>query len=724
MVFACYGKRHFCNRDVEIVSTHLKGRMDMKKNTRIVYWVVAGLIAVLLLLNVPNENYRIFTEAGLTDSEYVSDALRTRKLALPKGEYRIVISYEAKRDVPIQIRAGFESVKDGVLKRNEGGSYFEAYVSLEEATDLFYFEFPDTLEEELTIYNFEVFSEQPLMFDSVYIAVVFLLLALTYFLMTKYGVISKAKKRTQMVFLLSVGLIIFSSYPLFTGYLVYSHDLSVHLMRIEGVKSAIMDGQLLAVIYPDCNNGHGLLGFVYPNLFLYFPAFLRLMNVSMVTSYQSFLILINAATALVTYFSVKSVTKEDYPALMATILYMLAPYRLCNLYFRGALGEVIAMVFLPLVLAGIYHIFLGEKKKWYLLVLGYTGILQSHMLSCLMVAFLSVGIGIIMVKYIFQDKRYLSLLKAAALFLILNCGYIMALIRFSGKAVGISTILNQDFYEDAVYPGQLLMTKASANYTENLSYGIHDELSLSIGMIGGIAILILILYLMCYQKRSEVNLDCTHIYIVALTCISGALLFCASTLFPWKGLSHIQFVRELLSTIQFSFRFLGIVSVLLAVTCGLAIAKTEMMNRYRRELFLIIFVAGLFGAAQIMDEYAAQEVFVTKSDGGFSDCQLPEYWPAGTKAESFSEVKPWTANIELEDYKKDGTKISFRYTTKGTGQAYVDLPLLYYAGYYAVDSDGAVLSVMAGEQNRVRVLLEETAEAKTVSVKYSLKKSD
>lgn len=694
----------------------------MKRKSAILYWLTVGAIAFLLICNVKNDDYRIFTDISLVQSEYEANSLRTAKLSLPAGHYRLVMNYEAEHDIFMKIHTGLTEVQEGLLEKNEEGAYFEANVSVAEDTDLFCFEFPDTEEEELKVYNYEVFGDAPLYYDAVYIAAVFLLLALVYFLMIQYGIISKAMKRTQVVFLICVGLILFTSYPLFTGYLVYSHDLSVHLMRIEGVKSAIRDGQFLAVIYPECNNGYGLLGFMYPNLFLYFPAALRLFNVSMVTSYQSLLILINVATALVTYYSVKSITKADYASLMATVLYMLAPYRLCNLYFRGALGEVIAMVFLPMVIAGIYHIFLGEKKKWFFLPLGYTGILQSHMLSCLMVALLSVGLGIILIKHIFEERRYLSLLKALALFGVMNVGFICACIRFSGSAMGINTILNEDFYEDAVYPGQLLMTRASSNYTEKLSYGIHDELSLSIGMIGGIAVLLLILYLMCYHKREEINRDCTHTFIVTLTCITGALLFSASTLFPWKGLANITFIRKLLSTIQFSFRFLGIVSVLLAVTCGLAVAKTEILNRYKRELFLIFLVIGLMGASDIMDEYATKEVSVTKCDGGFSDCPLPEYWPEGTKEETFANVEPWTSNVKIDGYEKTGTKVKFSYVTINDGEAFVDLPLLYYPGYYAMTSEGERLCVTAGEQNRVRVLLNESKQEQMVSVRYSLKK--
>lgn len=64
-----------------------------------------------------------------------------------------------------------------------------------------------------------------------------------------------------------------------------------------------------------------------------------------------------------------------------SVLYTFATYRLTNLYYRAALGESLAMVFLPLLLWGTYEIFYGQEKKWFLMVLGVTGVLESHVLS-------------------------------------------------------------------------------------------------------------------------------------------------------------------------------------------------------------------------------------------------------------------------------------------------------------------------------------------------------
>lgn len=65
----------------------------------------------------------------------------------------------------------------------------------------------------------------------------------------------------------------------------------------------------------------------------------------------------------------------------AAFFYTLSAYRLINLYTRSAVGEVLATVFLPLLMLGMYQLFYGNYKKWLTAVLAFTALFQSHMIS-------------------------------------------------------------------------------------------------------------------------------------------------------------------------------------------------------------------------------------------------------------------------------------------------------------------------------------------------------
>ncbi len=708
----------------------------------IIYLLIIAGIAGLIYMNRAGKEYQMFNHPKTLTNK---NDIETERLSLPKGTYYLVVNYAVSADIPVTVYIDQSDQITGSLTRNQTGAYYTLSFEVKEPTSLFHMVFTNGAVNGFQLYNYEMSASRVFYNDDAYFALVFLFLAVLLYLFLHSRFFRELPARGRTIFLVLSGLVLFSSYPLFTDYLVYGHDLQVHLMRIEGVKDALLNGQFPAAIYPNSNNGYGTLGFTYPNFFLYLPAVLRMFDVSMVTAYQTLLVLINIATAAAVYFSIKSVSKSDYASLTASVLYMLAPYRLSDLYVRSALGESLAMIFLPVALAGLYHIFLGEKKKWYLLVIGYTGILQSHVLSCLLVAFVSVIIGISLFKYLLVNGRYFALLKALGVSAFLNLWYLLPFFAFSANPLGLSTIENSDFYEDAIFAGQLFMTKASTYVTLATEKGIGLEMQLSIGMAGCVALLLIGVFLFCEREqvkkpasaqtdsetavkkekgafrdsmRMRINTDGTYHWLLILIDLSVLTIFLSTTIFPWKRLSDFSLIRSIMEMVQFPFRFLTVATVCLSFGCGLAIVKSAFLSRYKKELFGVLLLLSLTGAYEMLDEYIQQEVYVTNVAGGFSERELPEYWPQGTTRELFKDTQPHEYHAKLSDYEKKGTTVTFSYTAEGE-DASVTLPLLLYPGYYAKLDDGTRLQIEPNEENKVQVLLPETSVEQTVTVGYS-----
>lgn len=122
------------------------------------------------------------------------------------------------------------------------------------------------------------------------------------------------KKQVNNKFKIAIFLILialFVSYPLYNDYLVYSHDINFNLVRIEGLKETLGNGQIPARIHAIENNGYGYAtSLLYPELFLYIPAILRLLNTSMVFTFKLFLVLINIASVVSMYIAVKKISKS------------------------------------------------------------------------------------------------------------------------------------------------------------------------------------------------------------------------------------------------------------------------------------------------------------------------------------------------------------------------------------------------------------------------------
>ncbi|MFQ9516747.1 MAG: hypothetical protein ACLRZ9_13110 [Eubacterium sp.] len=186
---------------------------------------------------------------------------------------------------------------------------------------------------------------------------------------------------------------IVASIPIFTDYFFIGQDCTFHLMRIEGLKDGILSGQLPVRIQPTWfqNNGYAV-SVLYGDLFLYFPAILRLIGISVQNSYKTYIFAINFITAIIAYYSFAKISKSKFIGMMASLVYTLSIYRFTDIYFRAAVGEYTAMAFFPLIIWGLYKIYTTETTKdnriiWFPLAIGYTGVIQSHVLSCEMVAF-------------------------------------------------------------------------------------------------------------------------------------------------------------------------------------------------------------------------------------------------------------------------------------------------------------------------------------------------
>ena len=701
----------------------------IKKNRKIInaviYAVIILGIAGLLYMNRSGKEYQMFNHAKVLTEE---NDVRTQKLTLPAGNYYMVVNYAVPVETPVTVYIDNEHQIEDTLTPSPEGDYYTLSFEVEKATSLFHLVFKDGAASGFELFNYEMSADKVLYNDDTYFAVVFVLLAAFLYMLLQCRFVREMAAGKKAILIALASLTLFASYPMFTDYLIYGHDIAGHLIRIEGVKDALLAGQFPTAVYPNINNGYGLLGFIYPNISLLFPAFLRICGVSMVTAYQSMMVLINVATTVAVYVSVKSMVKSEYAAVVASVLYVLAPYRLSDLYIRAALGESLAMIFLPLALAGLYHVFLGDKKKWYLLVLGYCGILQSHVLSCLMIAFVSVVTGILLIRHLFMEKRYLSLLKALGTVLVLNLWYLIPFLKYYSYPLGMGTIENTGFYEYTVSIGQLFMTRASTYIPLKTYEGIGVEMPLSVGMAGAVAFAVLLFYVFSEKKQNitdtgvaaaDKNGNSSMIWLRVIMTISLLSVFLASPLFPWKRLSEIESVATLMGMIQFPFRLLTITTVTLALGCGLAIINSEFLNRYKKLLFGVLLVLSLISTYEILDEYVRQDVLVTRVSGGFDERDLPEYWPEGTEKETFQDTTPWANDVQISDFQKNGLSVSFSYSEAGEN-AFVALPMLYYPGYHAETESGEKLAVDLGEKNRVRVYLPQTEEKTTVKVQYSI----
>ena len=136
-----------------------------------------------------------------------------------------------------------------------------------------------------------------------------------------------------------------------------------------------------------------------------------------------FIAIILSTTAL--YIFLKEYADKRY-ALIAAIFFNFAPYRIINIYIRGALPEVVASIFLPVALLGLHRLFVKKKFSGLVIfIVGLALLAYSHP----MMLFIH---GLLIFAYaIFLIFQYPAKLRLNKIFIFLAACFISGLLAAS-----------------------------------------------------------------------------------------------------------------------------------------------------------------------------------------------------------------------------------------------------------------------------------------------------
>ena len=176
---------------------------------------------------------------------------------------------------------------------------------------------------------------------------------------------------------------------------------------------------------------------------------------------------------------------------------------------------------------------------------------------------------------------------------------------------------------------------------------------------------------------------------------------------------------------QFAWRFLGPATVTIAIAMSIIIGKyvdaKYDSNKSFIENYKIIFEIGLISIAVfviIVSPYSKQQKYKIIN---YNPVPYPEYYLVGTDTSLLSKDRYITSDntIHINNYEKNGSKIVLEYTSD-SDNGYIEVPLLYYPGYVAKDENGKKLEIAIGDNNVVRVNLNEKKTG-TIIIDYKEK---
>lgn len=534
---------------------------------------------------------------------------------------------------------------------------------------------------------------------------------------------------TEKTILFSMALlVILSSAPIFSFYLGGGGDLQFHLCRIEAIRQAFLAGQFPVRVSGYWNDGYGYASSVlYGELFLYFPALLRIIGFSPQSAYKIYLLFVNIFTCMSSYYCMKKICKERASALMGTAVYMLAPHRLSTLHLRAAVGEYTAMIFLPLILYGLYLIYTQAEEKednetgcsgWFWLALGFTGLIQCHVISTFMAGLFTAFVCILKIQKTLHREVLVQIVKAAAGTILVNLWFLLPFldyIRFDYNVSGLGVHSRGRFASHAAFLSQLIsffpQGEGASIVTGKMwgtDYGTEMSYTLGGGMM--LALVLYVVYRLYRKGEARKTIVCEMADLQTGICILS--LFMTTPWFPWDFLQQrSDLIAWVTGSIQFPWRFLTISSVTGAFAAAFLIY--ELRRSGRKEFFygavVSVGLLTVLSANYFLQDYEkkSETEYITANDieSGWLGCA--EYMPMGMDETTLDGDRLQTGSgLDIQEYVRKEGIVELTCINTGSEETYVDVPILYYKGYAAKETGtGRRLAVLPADNMRVRVII-------------------
>lgn len=531
----------------------------------------------------------------------------------------------------------------------------------------------------------------------------------------------KNKKEKIIVLLFIVISSIFVSIPLIKLNVQYDDGIQ-HVVRLIETLKSIKTGGIFPVIMQNLCNGFGYSwNLFYSPLTAYLPLIFRIFGLSFGACLKVFMFFVSIASGYSMYFFMKKIlsnkeieeNKKNYISILAASLYIMAPYRLSDMYIRVAVAELTSFIFIPIIFNGLYTI-INQKKKSLILAFGVIGLILSHTLIAFYTAILCLIYLLVNIKEIKLREIY-ELLKNLVISLLVTAFYWVPLLE-SRLSVNYEVFNQAHMVRDEA----LIILKAEP---VELLFIKHGRMAYFLGI--PIIFGIVLTFFIASKIKDKKNY---FLFLVSgIICAVLTLNFVPFEKFP-----------NIMKMMQFSFRLLEFSAFFLTV-----IASINLVYAFKNfdivYLIVIIFVMlelliPIIGSISYADEYYSEEdlvktIPVTEKTGRVhAGCASFEYLP--TKAfehRDYIVSREDTAialdgDIEITDFSKNGLNTSFK--TKGSGN--VEIPYIYYIGYTAkidnkevdiTESENGFCQVNINTNDFVEV---EVSYTGTIAMKISL----
>lgn len=522
------------------------------------------------------------------------------------------------------------------------------------------------------------------------------------------NLIKYCKEKEIINYILIIIASIIISIPLANKNLnIYRDDGIQHICRIIGTEQTLADKQFLPMIMSNlCNNFGYSWNIFYSPLTAYMSVVLRIFNFSYVNCLKLCMFVIVLLSGLTMYKLTLRITKNKKLATLASIIYILAPYRITDMYIRTALAELALFIFIPIVFEGLY-IIVNEEKKSYKLALGAAGLILTHQVIAMYTAIICFAYLIVF----FKKLKSKTVLKNIGV----NLSFCLLMTSFYW--VGLLQHYFSTSYEVFV-PGRMEREEVLIFYKAKFSQlFITSSEQTMIYAIGLLSVIGLVLTPIAYKKVPEEYKKTYMFFLITGIVLIGMTL----KIFPFEklpqALTILQFTFRLFTFTSFFFAFVVATNFAILIkdfkTLDIVVLLTISI------LLLVPYKSKLDFNLKDNEERLINGVRITENTGRVhAGMASMEYLP--TKA--FKNLK-YIANRKdevivldndeavISDYTKQASNMNCKISNINK-ETTIELPYIYYLGYrvYAngqeikyTESDNGFIQINIAQDSQIKV---------------------
>ena len=497
-------------------------------------------------------------------------------------------------------------------------------------------------------------------------------------------------KKKQVLFCIIISILF--CFPLFTNELSLEHDTLFHLSRIVHLANAIKNSDVLPKIYFNMNQNFGYATpLFYSEIFMIPFSILYNLNIDLVICYKILILVFTIITAINMTYCTNSLFKNDQISYLAAFIYLFGNYHITNVYVRSAIGEVIAMSFLPICLLGIIEVLTFEKYNSKHLIIGFTMVTLAHNISLFII---SLTFLFFIIAYInkLDKQRIMTIAKAAIITILLTSFFLLPMIeQLLDQTFVLSLYTKTDLSAYAIGIRHLL-----CNNTIFKTAAINQSYPAMNVSIGYFAIIFSLLTIFVKPDRLHKTL-----FIIGTIFMILPTIYC-----NWSILSVF------LSAIQFPWRLEMIALLLLSICSSITFTKIITNKKIMILTFIILTIEAIYHLypatqrpftisnntryEQLLDGsiidpfYSANYVRVELAGGDYLNIDHPDF-------KNISKcITASDKNITC-DITRNYNDMIFTIDQ----ETEVTLPVSYYKGYVIIDQNNKSYPISSNKQGLI-----------------------